>query len=523
VNVRAGSAAFYLYLAEAASAEVSAHVRRVQLALEGAKTPGVRDIVPAYTSILIEHEVNAVQEDLMRWAEGVLDTKAEESPAKTVTIPVCYGQDADARALEATLKLPWETIVKLHQGAEYTVAFTGFTPGFPYLLGLPEALHPPRRETPRNLPTGAVAIAGGQAGIYPEASPGGWWVLGRTDFKLFEPAASPPVRLEPGDRVRFTATRKRVADQRSKIEDRRSGDEARGCIGCLEVQQVWPRSASLQSLPRWGVGAFGLAQSGALDPLALQAGNRIVGNPANAPAVEVLAVGGVTLTALEETEVCVTGGGLEVFLAGRPVERWQMFRWPRGEVLELLPSREASGLTSYLCVTGGFAAACCRGSRSTDDRGQVGGRHGRYLRAGDVLTRRDVVGSSSPQPHVGLPRYPERLLLRLHPGPQYEEAAFTQLLGSSFRVAALDRMGVRLTGPAISLTRHEVLSEGSPWGALQLPPDGQPIILLADRGRTGGYAKPAVVEVRDLWRLAQARIGTEVCFEGRPRGVHREG
>jgi allophanate hydrolase subunit 2 len=104
------------------------------------------------------------------------------------------------------------------------------------------------------------------------------------------------------------------------------------------------------------------------------------------------------------------------------------------------------------------------------------------------------------------------MLLRLHPGPQFDAETFARLTQTRFRVAGFDRTGVRLEGPGLPQVAPDVRSEGSPWGALQLPADGQPIVLLADRGRTGGYAKPAVVDVRDLWRLAQAPAGTEVAF-----------
>jgi allophanate hydrolase subunit 2 len=178
--------------------------------------------------------------------------------------------------------------------------------------------------------------------------------------------------------------------------------------------------------------------------------------------------------------------------------------------LELLPSRGAGGAVSYLACTGAFAAQRYAGSRSTDLRAGAGGSR-RALQAGDVL---GVGGAPSglPRPAAGPLHYPPRVELRIHPGPQHDDEAFAALLHGSFRVAAGDRTGVRLDGPAVPVAAPDVLSEGSMWGAVQVPADGRPIVLLAGRGRTGGYAKPAVVDVRDLWRLAQAGAGSEVWF-----------
>jgi allophanate hydrolase subunit 2 len=104
------------------------------------------------------------------------------------------------------------------------------------------------------------------------------------------------------------------------------------------------------------------------------------------------------------------------------------------------------------------------------------------------------------------------VLVRLHAGPQFDAEAFASLAGRAFRIADLDRTGARLDGPAVPHPAPSIPSDGSPLGAVQIPPDGRPIVLLADRGRTGGYAKPAVVDPRDLWRFAQARPGDEVAF-----------
>jgi inhibitor of KinA len=121
-------------------------------------------------------------------------------------VPVCYGGEwgPDLETIGRAHGLSADEVVSVHSGAEYLVSAVGFTPGFPYLSGLPERLHTPRRETPRTrVPAGSVAIGGAQTGIYPFETPGGWNLIGRTPWRLFNPHARPPTLLQVGDRVRF--------------------------------------------------------------------------------------------------------------------------------------------------------------------------------------------------------------------------------------------------------------------------------------------------------------------------------
>jgi inhibitor of KinA len=132
--------------------------------------------------------------------------QGEHAAGRLLTIPVCYGGEwgLDLDAVGAAHGLSVEEVVSLHCGAEYFVSAVGFTPGFPYLGGLPERLHTPRRKTPRTrVPAGTVAIGGTQTGIYPFETPGGWNLIGRTPWRLFDPYARPPALCQVGDRVRF--------------------------------------------------------------------------------------------------------------------------------------------------------------------------------------------------------------------------------------------------------------------------------------------------------------------------------
>ena len=129
---------------------------------------------------------------------------AGEAAGEPVEIPVSYDGE-DLPEVASLTGLDAEEVVRRHTAPEYTVAFLGFSPGFPYLVGLDPALEVPRRDTPRtSIPAGSVGLAGGQTGIYPTASPGGWQLIGRTEVALFDPERDPPALLAPGSRVRFT-------------------------------------------------------------------------------------------------------------------------------------------------------------------------------------------------------------------------------------------------------------------------------------------------------------------------------
>jgi KipI family sensor histidine kinase inhibitor len=180
-------------------------VHRLHAALRTLDPPGVVELVCGYRTVLVVADPDRV-EALDELAAGLPDLElppADEVAGEPVEIPVSYdGEDlpevASLTGLEVT------EVVRRHTAPEYTVAFLGFSPGFPYLVGLDPALEVPRRDSPRtSIPAGSVGLAGGHTGIYPTASPGGWQLIGRTEVTLFDPDRDPPALLGPGSRLRF--------------------------------------------------------------------------------------------------------------------------------------------------------------------------------------------------------------------------------------------------------------------------------------------------------------------------------
>jgi len=198
-----------LRLAWDEGSEAHESVRAAVEAIARASLPALVDVTPAYASVLLTCDLErldpAAFEHAVRKALAA-PPRATTRASRCVEIPVCYcarcGPDlAEVARLHG---LEPEEVARLHAAPEYRVAFLGFSPGFPYLLGLDERLTTPRLERPRmRVAPGSVAIAGTQAGIYPQATPGGWRLLGRTPLTLFDGARRPPALLAPGDRVRF--------------------------------------------------------------------------------------------------------------------------------------------------------------------------------------------------------------------------------------------------------------------------------------------------------------------------------
>jgi KipI family sensor histidine kinase inhibitor len=176
------------------------------VALSARKFPEIEDIIPADGSLLLILRRGA-QASADLWAELAAPRPGRQAERGTLhEIAVEYGGDAgpDLPFLAELAGLDASAYVRIHAGVEYTVAFLGFQPGFPYLRGLPRVLHAPRRTSPRTaVAAGSVAIGGAYTGIYPARGPGGWRVIGRTATALFEPEREAPALLMPGDRVRF--------------------------------------------------------------------------------------------------------------------------------------------------------------------------------------------------------------------------------------------------------------------------------------------------------------------------------
>jgi inhibitor of KinA len=201
-----------LHLGNDTSMQTHRRVRAAYERLRGCPIAALRDLTPAYATLLLMFDPATLDperaEAEVAGATRGFDAERPAEPGPPVEIPVCYERECapDIDAVASLHGLSAREVAAVHCGAEYVVHFIGFSPGFPYLGGLPARLAAPRLERPRTrVPAGSVAVAGGQCGVYPHATPGGWRLIGRTPLRLFDARRDPPALLAMGDRVRFVA------------------------------------------------------------------------------------------------------------------------------------------------------------------------------------------------------------------------------------------------------------------------------------------------------------------------------
>ena len=284
------------------------------------------------------------------------------------------------------------------------------------------------------------------------------------------------------------------------------------------VTVISPGALSLvQDAGRTGYQRFGVSVCGVMDPHALLAGNRLVGNQPGAAAVEVT-FGGASFMFAAGTLVALTGAQMQAAVEGTPVPTWESFVVPPGATLEIFPAA-SGGLRALVCVAGGIATAPVLGSRSTHAASGLGGLNGGPLKPGDVLPLGEPqtsAGAGNAVPPGLRPLVSNEIDIRVVPGPQddmFTDAGKTTFYSSAYTVTEQsNRQGLRLDGPEIEAVdgRYDIVSDAVVFGSVQVPGDGKPIVLMADRQTTGGYAKIGVVATVDLPLLAQARPGAVV-------------
>jgi KipI family sensor histidine kinase inhibitor len=503
---------------------------RLAQAIAAERIPGVSDIIPGARTVLVVTEpgrcdLDALAQRVRRLAQASAgeapDDPAAAAPA-VAEIPVVY-DGPDLAEVAGLTGLTEAEVIARHSAGEYLVGWLGFSPGFAYLTGLDPALHVARMTTPRTaVPAGSVAIAGPFAAVYPSSSPGGWRLLGRTSARMWDPARAEPATLRPGMRVRFRPVN--TLGPGPESAPRHAGEPVPPAQRAIEVIRTGPL-ATVQDLGRPGYGHLGVPRSGAADAASLRLANRLVGNPETAAGVEIT-LGGAVLLFRAAAWAAVTGAPAEVRLRpghGAPPAAHTggdhsgmgvPFPVPAGT--ELTVPAPAAGLRSYLAVRGGIDVPPVLGSRSSDALSGLGPAP---LRPGDVLPLGSTPGCgpivADVAPLAGFAPGPAEL--RVVPGPRddwFAAGALDILRGGEYVVTgASDRSGLRLSGPSLPRGREgELPSEGMVTGALQVPPDGRPILFLADHPVTGGYPVIAVVVSADIPRAAQLRPGDRLRF-----------
>jgi len=272
--------------------------------------------------------------------------------------------------------------------------------------------------------------------------------------------------------------------------------------------------STIQDSGRYGFAHLGLSNGGPMDLDAYYYCNRLLENDANSSVIEIT-LGGLSLEAQTNSWICLTGAPMPLRVNHEPLSSWAVHKISSGDIIDI--DYAASGTRAYLGVAQGFTVAPQFGSTATVVREGVGGLSGCALQAGDVLQYSEVATRQRlhlrPQHQ---PRYQRAATLRVIPGYQHRD--FTREMKRRFFsheflvTQKSDRMGYRLQGPAIDCDIDGIASEGIGFGAIQIPPDGQPIVLLNDRQTLGGYPKIGSILPIDAACLAQLQTGSSVHF-----------
>lgn len=475
----------------------------LRAAAQRGEIPAIIDLVVAESTVLIccaselsDASLTRVQPLPVTRDDGVL-----------VDIPVAYdGPDLSEVARHVGVTI--DDVIRIHAGTTYRAEFCGFAPGFVYLSGIDTRLHLPRRDTPRTrVPAGSVALAAGYTAVYPLSTPGGWHLLGHTNLAIFDPQRDEPSLLRAGMRVRFHPVEslpELVIPAGTALCD--AGEPV------AHVLAPGPLTL-LQDLGRPGHGDIAVGASGAFDRRAHRLANRIVGNVETAATLEALG-SGLSLRALGHMVVAVTGAHGRVWRDDLPMDRGTPITLAPGQVLTL--GAPSEGVRSTVALRGGVAAATTLGSRSRDTLAGLGPAP---LAVGDLLCRHGTASQMNVD-HIAEEPIPAVLTVRVHPGPRrdwFTPRTQSLLVACDYTVTAdSDRIGIRLQGGALERVEphRRLASEGVVRGGIQVPPDGQPVILGPDHPVTGGYPVIGIVDAHDVDALGQSRPGTHVRFRG---------
>ena len=490
---------------------------------------GIEEMLPAARTLMLRFDAKRLSADALAAVLPRRDLAARcgtvgAVQAPLVEIPMRYDGE-DLAEVAALAGLDVAEVIRRHQASEFTVAFCGFAPGFAYLIGGDPALQVPRRQTPRpQVPAGSVALGGVYCGVYPQASPGGWRLIGTTGAKMWDADRDPPALLTPGTRVRFRDATVGVAVTAVPYSPRPPTPEVRASDAHLEVTAML-LPATLQDLGRPGHAHLGVAPSGAADRAALRAANLAVGNPPGLACLEIT-LGSAAFRCTGEMVVAFAGASAQIGVQRASGEAFesvigQPIALGAGDGVKL--GHPARGLRSYLAVRGGFDAPRVLGSASRDTLAALGPApivKGAVLRVASPDAERfgpvtvDPPGADAPP----LPASGATVMLDVTLGPRAESftrQAVALLSGQDWKVTPQSsRIGLRLRGGQALERREtsEMPSEGVVRGAIQVPHDGQPVLLLADHPLTGGYPVIAVVAEHHLDLAGQIPPGATLRF-----------
>ncbi|MEG2921488.1 MAG: 5-oxoprolinase/urea amidolyase family protein [Acinetobacter sp.] len=487
--------------------------------LQNAQLKGVKDLIPAAKTILvffneIETQFQALASVISRFEIG----SSLERNAQQVIIPIHYNGE-DLAQVAALQGLSVADVILKHRQSVWNVAFIGFAPGFAYLSS-PD--HPftdiPRLKVPRKkIPAGSLGLAGKYSGIYPKDSPGGWQLIGTTSEKMWDLERKNPALLLPGMTVHFedvTHHPVSVSVPKQIIPTEKPSVEPVFKITAPSLQML------IQDEGRFNQTNIGVGTAGAMDLAAMHSANRIVGNPIQSAVIEVLN-GGLKAKMQGSAVIAVTGARSKIqvkFADGQKADfdSYQAIALDAGDEFQI--QTPTAGLRNYLSIRGGFDLQPVLNSYSFDSLAVLGPEP---LKVGDVLYQGHVATSNISlyeTAKANLPMVGDTVELDIVMGPRtdwFDPDSIEKLCQQAWLVTnESNRVGLRLSGlsPLSRKITHELESEGTCIGALQIPPSGQPVLFMNDHPLTGGYPVIASVAKHHWDLVAQIPAGCHIKF-----------
>lgn len=492
--------------------------------LHSLNVTGILDLVPAAKTILVFfNEIETNFTTLVRFIQTLEIGQSLERHAQEVIVPIHYNGEDLAQVAELQGLSVADVILK-HRQSTWNVAFIGFAPGFAYMSSPDQPFTDiPRLTVPRKkIPSGSLGLAGKYSGIYPKDSPGGWQLIGTTSEQMWDLERKNPALLLPGMTVHFEdVSHKPVTVNVPKHIDRTQDVQ----LHSTEKSAVFKITApSLQMLiqdqGRLKQTNIGVGAAGAMDLSSMHIANRIVGNPKDSAVIEILN-GGLKAKMQNSAVIAVTGAISTIhvkFADGQQAdfESYQAIALDAGDEFHI--QTPTQGLRNYLSIRGGIDVKPVLNSCSFDSLAVLGPEP---LKIGDVIYQGKIIPSNillNEVPKPNLPRLGETVELDIVMGPRtdwFDQSSIDTLSQQLWLVTnESNRVGLRLVGD-ISLTRsitHELESEGTCIGALQIPPSGQPVLFMNDHPLTGGYPVIASVAKHHWDLVAQIPAGCHIKF-----------
>lgn len=483
---------------------------------------GFTETVPAYNSITVFYQPELMitfDKSPIVFVKSHIEKLIAEKSIHTafknncVSIPVCYDEEfgPDLLYISETTGISVQQVIATHQQKDYHVYMMGFLPGFSYMGEVDDTIAIARKASPRAvIEKGSVGIAGNQTGIYPLSSPGGWQIIGRTPYCLFDVEKEDPFFIKTGDTVHFDSiTKEEFYKYKEKENSVVVEEEVKNPNVIVRKAGVY---STFQDNGRFGFRSYGVPESGAMDAYSHNIANALVGNKKNCATIE-CTMGGLCLEFNINTVIALTGAGI-VFVNGKSIPLYQPHNIAINDVVEIRFNNK--GIRTYLAVQGGFASKVMMNSRSASPKINIGTtlKKDMGLRVEKLQTKQVLKKINK----LEIPVFESHKTIRIIDGNEINwinkeslQQFYTQHFALSNRC---DRMGYLLEGKPIYLeNKVEMLSTAVVKGTIQLTPSGQLIVLMHDCQTTGGYPRIGQIAAIDLRVMAQLKQGDTIHFK----------